>query len=516
MAVTASELAAASFPHPIERVEVCETHISFVVLTGTFAYKVKKALRLDFIDAGTVERRKRLCEEELRLNRRYARDLYLEVTPIVRTPHGLRFGGEGVAADYAVKMTQFDARDELDALLAAGAASAQEVTGLAVLIADAHLSAPGPPAGGQATEAFLRIARANLASVVRNAALAQAESLALQLQRWSETQLALSSPRLHERQQHGFVRECHGDLHVRNIVRWRGALTPFDCIEFDPALRFIDVLNDLAFLVMDLMHRRRSDLAFTLLNRYLERTGDYTGLDVLPCFMVYRALVRAKVALIECEQRADASGQARAASRLRTALAIAVRKPPILIVMHGPSGSGKSWLSERLAPALCAVRMRSDLERKRLAGFDPLTTRTAAFNDGIYSRAFTQRTYARLLECASASLRGRFNTILDAAFLDAAERRACAQLAAQEGARLVILACRADRQTLTQRVEQRRRTAADPSDATVPVLERQLRLMGSFEEDEAAHVLYVDTQDPDVVLHTLQRLQANSSAPAAP
>jgi hypothetical protein len=511
MTVTALELASASFPHTVKQITVRETHISFVVLTGEFAYKVKKAVRLDFLDASTLERRRWLCEEEVRLNQRYAPDLYLGVTPIVRMPEGLRFGGTGQIVEYAVRMVQFALDDELDVLLEANNVTADEIARLAVRLGEAHLSARPLAPPSLATDDFMRIARANLASITERAPRIAAQTLASELQRWTEAEIAERRDRLLERERQGFIRECHGDLHARNIVRWRGELIAFDCIEFDPALRFIDVLNDLAFLVMDLMHRGYKEMAFVLLNRYLERTGDYTGLDVLPGYLVYRALVRAKVALIECEQNPAADGaRRRAASRLHTASGITQRGAPTLIVMHGASGSGKSWLSERLAPALNAVRMRSDIERKRIAGVDPLAPRAAAFNEGLYTREFNDRTYAHLLACARASLQGRFNTIVDAAFLRREERDSFAALAAEQRARFRILACRADPTTLAARIEERRITHADPSDATLQVLQHQFSVMQAFAEEEAKSVLEIDTRKPDVLAVALQRLSLAS------
>ena len=195
---------------------------------------------------------------------------------------------------------------------------------------------------------------------------------------WTHDYLHNSLSRLRQREQSGFIRECHGDLHARNVVRWRGRLTPFDCLEFDPKLRWIDVMNDVAFLVMDLVAHNRGDLAFTFLNSYLEHTGDYDGVRLLPFYAVYRALVRAKVDSIGAEgdlaQREEFRRRLR--MRVKTAAAFISAPSPALIIMHGPSGSGKSSLSERLVVQLGAVRIRSDLERKRLAGSQPDAART--------------------------------------------------------------------------------------------------------------------------------------------
>ncbi|MDY0066699.1 MAG: AAA family ATPase [Steroidobacteraceae bacterium] len=505
------ELLSASFRHPVSAITVRETHISLVALTGEFAYKIKKSLRLDFIDSSTLERRRALCEEELRLNRRTAPDLYLDVVPIVRRNGRLCFDAPGEPIEYAVRMRQFDPSQELQALLAAGDVRSAELVELAVTLADFHgRAAPaGAAAGFPCSEAFARFARENAAAVLERAASIDAVDQVRTLERWTNRTLERLGERLGERERTGRVRECHGDLHSRNIVRWRGKLTPFDCIEFDPALRFIDVLNDLAFLVMDLIHRGRTDLAYTTLNAYLERTGDYLGLDLLSCYLVYRALVRAKVDLIAAQQnRRDSASRDRARSRVAAAQAFTRTSAATLVIMHGASGSGKSWLSARLAPLLPAVRVRSDVERKRLAGMDPLAPGAGPHEVDLYSREFNERTYARLLACARAALSGSLSVIVDAAFLDSNERREFAALAHACGARFAIVSCGADQATLAARIEERRRARNDPSDATIAVLERQLATMQPFNEEELGFLVRVDTREPHATTRVLEAIAA--------
>lgn len=501
------ELLTASFSHPTHELALRETHLSLIVLTGDYAYKIKKAIRLDFIDATSLERRRELCEEEVRLNRRYASSLYLGVIPIVRTTDGLLFGGPGDAVEYAVQMRQFAPNDELHALIETNQVEPGEVSALAARLALAHsaaaVSTAPPPTR---TLDFERIVLTNLTSIERDAALIGAQDAARALSSWMRAELSTREPRLQERERDGCVRECHGDLHARNVVRWQGALTPFDCIEFDDALRIIDTLSDAAFLLMDLMHLGRADLVYAFLNAYLEASGDYPGLDVLRCFLVHRALVRAKVDLIAVAQQAQAARE-RAAARFATAERLAQCATPLLILMHGASGSGKSWLSERLTAPLGAVRVRSDVERKRLAGVSPQTPRTARLDEGLYTRAINDQTYTRLAQCARASLRGGWHTIIDAAFLKHDERAAFAQIAREEGARFAIIACSADPQTLAARIEMRRMQARDPSDATQAVLERQLQTMRPLDPREASAALYTDTRESDVIETTLRALR---------
>ena len=306
------DLTAAAFAHPIVRLEVRETHISWVVLTGPFAYKIKKSVRLDFLDASTLERRHDLCEEELRLNRRLADDLYVDVVPIIREAGGLRVGGQGQVLDYAVRMKQFDVAQELPELLARGAVSRTEITDLALRLADFHRQAPSAPASRDFPHT-----RELHDAVLGNLALLLAhlddQTLMAEMRAvidWTHDYLRDSLDGLRSREAHGAIRECHGDLHAGNIVRWAGRLRPFDCLEFDPKLRWIDVMNDIAFLVMDLTARGRADLAFTFLDAYLERTGDYEGLRHLGFYAVYRALVRAMVDTLGAEQSPARPGRA--------------------------------------------------------------------------------------------------------------------------------------------------------------------------------------------------------------
>ncbi len=310
-----------------------------------------------------------------------------------------------------------------------------------------------------------------------------------------------------QRERSGFIRECHGDLHSANIVRIAGRLIPFDCIEFDPGLRWIDVINDVAFLYMDLVSHERSDLASAMLSRYLETTGDYEGVRVLPFYAVYRALVRAKVdayAALQMPARA-AEFQERLQQRLRTAARLTDLPQPSLVIMHGVSGSGKSWMSERMVSALPALRIRSDLERKRMTGMTGLTAH-ADVGQGIYTSTISQRVYAHLADSAEICLRAGCSVIVDATFLDAADRELFQGIAARLRVGYLIVACQADAAVLTKRIEERTRLGHDPSDATPSVLAEQLGSIKPFTSREQPHVISVDTRDGNAVQSVKARL----------
>jgi aminoglycoside phosphotransferase family enzyme/predicted kinase len=481
-------LVSTAFAHPVGRFEVRETHLSWVILTGLYAYKVKKNVHLEFIDASTLERRRFLCEEELRLNRRLAPALYLDVVDITHEAGGLRIGGHGPIVEYAVRMRQFDASQELSALLEGDTLDEQEFVDFAGRLARFHEGAPKASCGRDFSHT----------SDLRDAVLGNVATLLLHLDGqtpppelgrlvdWIHDYLHESLTELRLREQGGAIRECHGDLHARNIVRWCGQLIPFDGLEFNPKLRWIDVMNDVAFLVMDLMAHKRQDLAIVFLNAYLERTGDYEGVRHLAFYSVYRSLVRAMVDGVSAEKdpqhREDF--QKRLRMRAQSAGAFANRAVPTLFIMHGVSGSGKSWMSERLALRLGAIRIRSDIERKRPGGIS---------EQDLYTPAQSHRTYARLLESADHCLKGGFDTIIDAAFLHGADRRLFAELAAAGGFHFAIIACEADLAVLTQRIEQRAQAGADPSDADLMVLTEQLSSGEPLSASERIRAITIDT-----------------------
>ncbi len=510
-------LTPAAFPHPVTRLEMRQTNISYVILTGPFAYKIKKSVKLEFIDTSTLTLRRDLCAEELRLNRRLAADLYLDVVIITREAGGLRVGGNGEIIDYAVRMKQFEASQELSELLKRGAVTPREFVDLARRLAQFHEHAPKAPINADCPHtADLRdVVLANLA-ILQSHLGADAELPELGfLADWIRGYLRDSLLQLRMREELGFIRECHGDLHARNVVRWRGELVPFDCLEFDPKLRWIDVMNDVAFLLMDLASYDRKDLAFAFLNAYLEHTGDYHGVRHLSFYAVYRALVRAMVDRLGAEfdpaHRPEFQGRLRV--RVKTAVAFVNRPAPTLIIMHGFSGSGKSWLSEQLIPQIGAVRIRSDLERKRLADTQPSAIHDGGLRQGLYDPQFSRRTYARLLECAESCMNAGVNVIVDAAFLAGSERRLFRDLAVHRGFAFIIVLCEAERGALVQRIEQRRQLRLDPSDADVNVLNWQLQNTDPLSAEERSHVVVVDTTMPDAAQSACAAIRRRLPAP---
>lgn len=504
-----------AFPHAVTRLELRETHISWVVLTGPYAYKVKKPLKFDFIDASTLERRRQLCEDEVRLNRRLAPDLYIGVVAITRVDGRLMIGGRSKVVEYAVQMQQFAVEAELPQLLAHCDVSPAEIAALGESLARFHLQAATAPPSEvpQKTEQMYDCVLGNLAQLLTHLGpFAPAPELG-RLVDWTHDNAHDLEPTFQMRERGGFVRECHGDLHAANIARWHDRLVAFDCIEFDSRLRWIDVMNDIAFLVMDLVSRQRADLAFLLLSRYLEITGDYEGVRVLPFYAVYRALVRAKVDAITAESvpARETELRARLQHRIRAAAGWMTPRQPTLILMHGPSGSGKSWMSERLVPEVRAIRIRSDLERKRLAGVGATESAAAAVRQGIYSADFSHRTYSRLADCAENCLSAGLNVIVDAAFLEAADREVFRTLARHISAGFLIVSCQDDPIDLASHVLERAARHDDPSDATLAVLDKQLREIQPFEASEQQCVIPIEVTEPNAVQCVADAIRARSA-----
>ena len=474
--------------------ETIETHLSTVVLAGAWALKLKKPIALDFVDFSTLERRHHFCAEELRLNRRTAAAWYVDVLPVTGTLDAPRLGGDGEPLEWALRMRRFDQALLLDRLAADGALTGAQIDALAQAVAAFHAALPPSPAAWGDPATVLRFARDNLRSLA--AAGVERDAVAA-LAAWTERRFAAIAPRLERRRAQGCVREGHGDLHLGNIAWLDGAPVPFDALEFDPALRHVDVLNDAAFTFMDLLDHGLPALAWRWLSGYLEAGGDYAGLPLLRWFAAYRALVRAKVAAIRATQ-ADASPPERdaalAAARRRIALARTLAAPPapLLVLTTGVSGSGKSTVAAMLVEALGAVRVRSDVERKRLHGL--ASTARVADRASLYGRTATLRTYARLADAARAALDGGIDAIVDAAFLRRDERDAMRALARSHGVRCVIVECTAPAPVLAQRLAARERANTDASDATVDVLAMQQRVREPLAADEGA--LVVDTDAP--------------------
>ncbi|MBE7416994.1 MAG: AAA family ATPase [Ideonella sp.] len=470
-----------------------ETHLSWVLLAGAYAYKIKKPVRLSFVDLSTLAVRRHCCDEELRINRRLAPALYLGVVPITGSAAAPRLGGEGEAIEYAVRMRRFAAGDLASERLACGTLPAQELERFAAQLSAFHESLPAAtPASGFGTPERMHRDLELLLSDWPHAA--DAPTVAA-LRRWFAVHAVPCAASSAQRVAAGRVRECHGDLHLDNLACVDDALVAFDALEFDAGLRWIDVASELAFVTMDLRARGHAELAHAFAAAYLEAGGDYAGLPLLRGYEVYRALVRARVTRLRAG--APAAGAPAAATYLTLARQLTQSRRPRLLITHGLPGSGKTWLTRALLRTAGAVRVRSDVERARLLGRDR------------YGGADSDAVYARLLEVARVALHSGYPTIVDAAFLQRAQRAPFAALAASLCVPFTLLHCTAPDDVLRARVRARSARADDASQADEAVLDALRPGVQAPADDERGHTFVVDTSAaPDA--HDLARRWAHA------
>ena len=464
--------------------ELVETHISWVLLTADLAYKIKKPVKLPFVDYSTLLARKHFCEEEVRLNRRLAPSLYLGVSSISSTNgkagNTAQWGidAPGTAVEYAVRMRRFAAGALFSEQIAAGTLQAPSVDQLAALLAAFH----GTAAHAAADSPFaLPMHRQLGALAALNGAAAGATAPQVQaLKSWIHAQATDLGKLWQQRKTEGWVRECHGDLHLSNLVLHEGSVMAFDCVEFDPALRWIDVLDDAAFAMMDFSAHGRRDLAFRFVNAWLDATGDHGCLPALRFSAVYRALVRAQVSLLQ-----PAGPDNILATRyMQTALDWTQRAVPQLFITCGLPGSGKTWRSQNLLESVGAIRIRSDVERKRLFGL-AMADDSRALGLDLYTAQTSQRTYDSLFTKAREALQAGFVVVLDATFLRKAERTRAQALALELDAAFAIVVCEAPLAVLKVRLQARR---GDASEADIAVLERLQPVAEPLTPDELALV----------------------------
>ena len=465
-----------SYGAGIERVELIETHVSLVFLAGEWAYKLKRAVKLPYLDFSTAELRRVACAAELALNRRTAPALYVSLRRVGRDPAGaVGFSDREPAIDWVVTMRRFDQALLFDALAKTGGLGPRLMDALADHIAAFHDAAERrPDQGGAMAMTEIAVTNHQVLAALPGAGFAAKQVEAI-LEKWRAA-LALAGGLLEARRSAGKVRRCHGDLHLRNICLLDGKPTLFDCLEFSDALASIDVLYDLAFLLMDLEHRGLGQLANRVLNRYLDRTGEDGGLAAMPLFMSLRAGIRSHVAATTAARTAARQEAAQTVAEARRYLDLACRllepQPVRLVAIGGLSGSGKSTLAAGLAPELGmrpgARVLRSDVIRKLLLGAAP----EAKLPADAYTPKVTRRVYDALREKAATALAAGYSAVIDAVSLTPAQRRSFAGIAAKAGVPFLGLWLEAGSEAMAERIRNRR---GDASDATPEILAEQLR-----------------------------------------
>ena len=499
----------ALYDHPVSDFTLMETHISWVLLTGDFVYKVKKPVNFGFLDYSTLQQRAHYCAEELRLNKRLAPDLYLDVITIHGSEDAPNLNGDGPIIEYMVKTRQFRQEDLLGNLQRAGGLTPTHIDSLAATLADFHQRiAPASPDApwGEPEQVHAPVAQnfEQIRPLLSEAAdLTQLE----QLEHWAHTTFQRLIPQLAQRKADGLIRECHGDIYLDNVTLIDGQVTLFDCIEFNDAFRWIDVMSDVAFMAMDLEDRGLPELSQRFVNAWLEHSGDYNGLAVLNYYKAYRAMVRAKVALLRLGQP-DVSQQEREQVLARyhgyIALAESYTHIPrrLGLLTHGVSGSGKSTLSSELVSRLGMIRVRSDVERKRLAASDTITGQAP-----LYGQDMDRQTYARLGELATQILAAGYSVVVDATHLQRGQRQMIRQAIEAQGVPCLILHCQAPLDTIEIWLNERQRKGTDPSDADIHVVHTQLQQLETLDEQERQITLPVATDQAGSIDQLTEQLR---------
>ncbi|GHB14084.1 bifunctional aminoglycoside phosphotransferase/ATP-binding protein [Salinicola rhizosphaerae] len=501
------------FDHPIGAVDVFETPISWVVLTGEYAYKIKKPLDYGtFLDFSTLEKRHQLCEQEVALNRRVAPALYLGCVAISGSETAPRVNDDSAPIEYAVKMRQFSSRHLLSSLQASGELSVELIDDLIDQLVALHESAArvdeqspygSPEHIRQMLVEEFELIESLLQTPADLADLERVKTLSLE-------SFARLEPILEARRRDGFIRESHGDIHLGNAVRFEGRAILFNGIEFNERLRWCDVACELAFLIMDLEARGEHEFAHYALNRYLELSGDYPVVRLLNFYKRHRALLRARIELVRDHDAGlidDLPPQAEPIDVFRRFLAMARDysefRFPYLILAVGVSGSGKSRFTEEIVRRLGGVRIRSDVERKRLFDF----TSAPADAREVYSEAATDQTYRRLAALTGSVLEAGLPVCVDATCLLQEQRKRLRFEAEKRGLPVLMVSFEADQSTLRARIVKRARRSGESSEKSLSVLEHQLARFEPFESDETTHLVHLDTTAPDANLTLASLIQ---------
>ena len=499
----ASLMNTSAYPERTNAVSCIQTHVSWIFLTDSHAYKIKKPVNFGFLDFSTTDRRHFFCDEEVRLNRRLSPEMYEAVVAVRETPDGAAFHGSGRIIDYAVRMKRLPEDRILSRMIAEGCAGADEIRQVAEAVARFHIAAPTSPAVADygRTEQIQFNWQENFDQTAPFIGETISRSAFDRIRGWVDSFLDRNRQLFEDRVVQGFVRECDGDLHLDNICLDEGRIQIFDCIEFNERFRCCDTAADMAFLLMDLDYHGRTDLADAAQKTYCALTGDTGATKLFTFYRMYRAFVRGKVESfqiadsgISIEQRSSARARAERYFRLARGYAERERLQRCLIITCGLMGSGKSTFAARLGFESGIPVVSSDKTRKRLSGHAPTDTLHEQFGDGIYTPACTERVYAELMKQAQLQLERGASAIIDASFIRRTFRKQAAEVADRLQARLITVVMECDRVKLVERLNRRLTQADSISDGRPELLDQQA---GCFEvpDDSEGMILRISAEE---------------------
>jgi aminoglycoside phosphotransferase family enzyme/predicted kinase len=489
------------YDHPVYYFHVHETHCSWVILTGLFAYKIKKPVNFGFLNYTELAARQHFCEEEIKRNQLLAPDIYLNVISISGTEDQPYLQGTDHIIEYSVKMKEFPQDMMFSQLLEAGLLTPEKITHLAEKLAEFHISTEhvsidnkiGTPehAHQQVLDNFSQ----TLPQLTHDAD----KQLLISLEKETIHYYEKIKPFLSSRKKQGFIRKCHGDVHLNNIVWFNDSATIFDSIDFNNDFCWTDTMGDLGFILMDLEDKGQTRLAHLLLNRYLEITGDYGGLHVLPYYQAYRAMVRAKVASFRLTQPLNQEEYAQTLNHYQRCIQMAQHylqaRPASLSLLCGLSGSGKSTLAQKLVYRKGLIAITSDRERKRLFNIPIEKDCTDDVLQGLYSPSNTEKTYVHLVALTQIILRAGFSVIVDATFRNEIYRTLFRHVAEQDNLPFQILYCDASLETLKSRLHYRKQHSISLSEVTPEALEMQKNNFDAFTDKEKPYLVTLNTEN---------------------
>jgi len=496
-----------AYPEPTNKVELIQTHVSWIFLTDRYAYKIKKPVDFGFLNFSTIDRRRFYCNEEVKYNSRLCPGIYEKVVELRETPSGAGFLGDGQVIDYAVKMKRLPAEGMLDRLIANKSISAADLGKVARVIADFHRSALTSPSIAEYghLDRIMFNWQENFEQVhpFKDTTLPDSERELIQswVSLFAEKNRELFTRRLAE----GFIRECDGDIHLENICLVDGMVYIFDCIEFNERFRCCDTAADVAFLLMDLDFHGRHDLSEEVIATYLGASGDHGMLAVIDFYKVYRAFVRGKVESLRLndtgiDQQERNLAKTRAIRYFRLARGYIERRElqPTLFITCGLMGSGKSTLASQLSFELGIAAFNSDTIRKQMSGITPETPVPAEYGEGVYGRQVSEQVYDELMRLADTDLAAGRSVIIDASFISRQDRRRGADLAMRHAARFVILHVFCNEPECRRRLLERTATGRTISDGRAELLNSQRQAFEPPREDEGLLIDINSVAPPEV------------------